>query len=156
MWQFSWMFNLIPDSWLIWLTYVMLTVGVLLYVASKLVAWLPMIRSYKLPFEFVGIILYGCAAYFLGGFSNEEKWITRVKELEEKIRVAEEKSQEVNTIIKTKVIYKTKIVKQKQIEYVDRIKEVAVQIDAKCDVDPEAIEILNKAAEDPTKVEEKK
>lgn len=156
MWQFSWMFNLIPDSWLIWLTYVMLTVGILLYVASKLVSWLPMIRSYKLPFEFVGIILYGAAAYFLGGFSNEEKWITRVKELEDKIRVAEEKSQEVNTVIKTKVIYKTKIVKQKQIEYVDRIKEVAVQIDSKCEVDPAAIEILNKAAQDPTKAEEKK
>ena len=74
-----WMFNFIPDSWLIWLTYSMLTVGVVLYIASKLISWIPMIKNYKIPMELVGIILYGASAYFLGGFSNEEKWQQRIK-----------------------------------------------------------------------------
>jgi hypothetical protein len=114
-----------------------------------------MIKNYKLPAELVGIVLFGAAAFLLGGYGTEMSWRQRVAELEAKIKEAEEKSAVVNTVIKEKIVYKTKIVKQKQIEYVDRIKEVAVQIDAKCEVDPEAIEILNKAAEDPTKGETK-
>lgn len=150
-----WMFSFIPDSWLIWLTYVMLTVGVVLYIASKLVSWIPMIKSYKLPMELVGIVLYGASAYFLGGYANEEKWQQRIKELEEKIKVAEEKSQEVNTVIKEKIVYRTKVIKQKETVFVDKIKEIAKEVDAKCEVDPRVIEQLNAASEDPTKGENK-
>jgi hypothetical protein len=150
-----WMFNFIPDSWLIWLTYSMLTVGVVLYIASKLISWIPMIKNYKIPMELVGIILYGASAYFLGGFSNEEKWQQRIKELEEQIRVAEEKSQQVNTVIKEKIVYRTKVIKQKETVYVDKIKEIAKEVDAKCEVDPRVIELLNEASENPVKGEDK-
>ncbi len=149
------MFNFIPDSWLIWLTYSMLTVGVVLYIASKLISWIPMIKNYKIPMELVGIILYGASAYFLGGFSNEEKWQQRIKELEEQIRVAEEKSQQVNTVIKEKIVYRTKVIKQKETVYVDKIKEIAKEVDAKCEVDPRVIELLNEASENPVKGEDK-
>jgi hypothetical protein len=114
-----------------------------------------MIKNYKLPTELVGIILFGSAAFLLGGYGTEMTWRQRVAELEAKIKEAEEKSAVVNTVVKTKIVYKTKIVKETQIQYVDRIKEVAVQIDKKCEVDPAAIEILNKAAEDPTKGDKK-
>ena len=150
-----WMFNFIPDSWVIWLTYSMLTVGVVLYIASKLISWIPMIKNYKIPMELVGIILYGASAYFLGGFSNEEKWQQRIKELEEQIRVAEEKSQQVNTVIKEKIVYRTKVIKQKETVYVDKIKEIAKEVDAKCEVDPRVIELLNEASENPVKGEDK-
>jgi hypothetical protein len=52
-------------------------------------------------------------------------------------------------------VYKTKVIKHKEIEYIDRIKEVEKIIDAKCEVDSAAIDILNKAATDPTKEEAK-
>ena len=149
--QLAWIISLFPDSLLVYVYYVLFTLGVGLYIISKLVTWIPMIKGYKLPAELMGIILFGAAAFLLGGYGTEMTWRQRVAELEAKIKEAEEKSAVVNTVVKEKIVYKTKIVKQKQIEYVDRIKEVAVQIDAKCEVDPAAIELLNKAAEDPTK-----
>jgi len=153
--QLAWMFSLLPDSLLVYVYYALFSLGVGLYIISKLVTWIPLIKSYKLPAELVGVLLFGAAAFLLGGYGTEMSWRQRVAELEAKIKEAEEKSAVVNTVIKEKIVYKTKIVKEKQIEYVDRIKEVAVQIDAKCEVDPAAIEILNKAAEDPTKGDKK-
>jgi uncharacterized membrane protein YczE len=41
MWQFGWMLSLIPDSLFIWITYILFGIGVALYVASKLVVWIP-------------------------------------------------------------------------------------------------------------------
>jgi hypothetical protein len=153
--QLAWIFSFLPDSLLVYVYYVLFALGVGLYIISKLVTWIPMIKNYKLPAELIGIVFFGAAAFLLGGYGTEMTWRQRVAELEAKIKEAEEKSAVVNTVIKEKIVYKTKIVKEKQIEYVDRIKEVAVKIDAKCEVDPAAIEILNKAAEDPTKGDKK-
>ena len=153
--QLAWIISLLPDSLLVYIYYALFGLGVGLYIISKLVSWIPMIKSYKLPAELVGVVLFGAAAFLLGGYGTEMTWRQRVAELEAKIKEAEEKSAVVNTVVKTKIVYKTKIVKETQIQYVDRIKEVAVQIDKKCEVDPAAIEILNKAAEDPTKGDKK-
>jgi hypothetical protein len=52
------------------------------------------------------------------------QWRTKVADMEEKIRLAEEKSHEVNTKIQTRIVEKTKIVKEKgkiQIEYINRL-----------------------------------
>ena len=109
--------------------------------------------QYKLPAELIGIIVLLAGTYLFGGYGVEMSWRDKVKQLEEKIRIAEEKSAQVNTVIQEKIVYKTKVIKQKEIEYIDRIKEVEKIIDAKCEVDPVAIDILNKAASDPTKSE---
>jgi hypothetical protein len=85
----------------------------------------------------------------LGGFGIEQVWRERVKALEAKLLDAEQQSQKTNTVIQEKIVYKTKIVEKKTIEYVDRIKEIAIEVDAKCEVDPRIVEQLNKAAEDP-------
>jgi hypothetical protein len=72
-----------------------------------------------------------------------------VKELEAKLHDAEAQSQKTNVVIQEKIVYKTKIVEKKTVEYVDRIKEIAKEVDAKCEVDPRIVEQLNKAAEAP-------
>jgi len=153
MWQFQWMLSLIPDSIFVWITYILMIIGAGLYVASKLVKWIPLMGQYKLPAELIGIIVLLAGTYLFGGYGVEMSWRDKVKQLEEKIRIAEEKSAQVNTVIQEKIVYKTKVIKQKEIEYIDRIKEVEKIIDAKCEVDPVAIDILNKAASDPTKSE---
>jgi hypothetical protein len=52
-------------------------------------------------------------------------------------------------VIQEKIVYQTKIVEKKTVEYVDRIKEIAKEVDAKCEVDTRIIDQLNKAAENP-------
>lgn len=149
--QISWMISLIPDTFFIWVYYVLFGLGVGFYVLSKLVTWIPMINRYKFPAELVGVLLFGAGAYLLGGYGTEMGWRARVAEMEAKIKDAEERSQQVTVKIQEKIVYKTKIIKQNETVYIDRIKEVATKIDEKCDVAPEALDILNKAAEDPTK-----
>ena len=146
MWQISYMFSLIPDSFFIWITYALFVSGLALYVASKLVAWLPLISRYKLPAELLGVVLLVVGAYFYGGYGTEKIWRERVAELEAKVAESEAKSKTANSVIQEKIVTKVKEIKVFQ----DRIKEVIVEkekiIDAQCKVPPEALAILNLAA----------
>jgi len=151
MWQFQWMLSFIPDSLFIWITYILMAIGAGLYVASKLVQWIPLMGKYKLPAELIGIVVLLGGVYLFGGYGVEMSWRDKVRQLEEKVKAAEEKSQEVKIQIQEKIVYKTKVVKERETVYVDRIKEIAKEIDAKCEVDPRVIEELNKASEDPFK-----
>jgi len=151
MWQFQWMLSFIPDSLFIWITYGLMTIGAGLYVASKLVQWIPLMGQYKLPAELIGIVVLLGGVYLFGGYGVEMARRDKVRQLEEKVKAAEAKSQEVKIQIQEKIVYKTKVVKEKETVYIDRIKEIAKEIDAKCEVDPRVIEELNKASEDPFK-----
>jgi len=146
--------SLIPDSLFVWIYYIMLTLGLGLYVVSKLVKWLPMMGQYKLPAELVGVVLLVVGAYFYGGHGVQSAWLARVAELEAKLKVAEEKSQQVNTVIQTKVVERVKVV-EKKVEVVrveiEKQKEI---INAECKINDVAIDLYNKAVADP--VEEKK
>ena len=128
-----------------------MAIGAGLYVASKLVQWIPLMGKYKLPAELIGIVVLLGGVYLFGGYGVEMSWRDKVRELEEKVKAAEIKSQEVKIQIQEKIVYKTKVVKERETVYVDRIKEIAKEVDAKCEVDPRVIEELNKASEDPFK-----
>jgi len=147
MWQLGWITSIIPDSIFIWLTYGLLGLGILLYVASKLVAWLPIISQYKLPAELIGIVLLVIGSYLFGSYGTEMTWRARVAELEAKVKVAEEKSQQVNTVIETKIVTKVKVIKENV--YVNReiIKEVAgKQLDAQCTLPKSTVSLHDSAS----------
>jgi hypothetical protein len=145
--QLGWIFSLIPDSLFVWIYYIMLTAGLVFYVASKLVKLIPMMGQYKLPAELVGIVLLVVGAYFYGGYGVQSAWQAKVKELEAKVKVAEEKSQQVNTVIETKIVEKIKVVKENV--YVNReiIKEVAgKQLDAQCTLPKSTVSLHDSAS----------
>ena len=147
MWQLGWMTSLIPDSIFIWLTYGLFGLGILLYVASKLVAWLPMISQYKLPAELVGVVFLVVGSYLFGSYGTEMAWRERVAELEAKVKAAEEQSQQVNTVIETKIVTKVKVIKENV--YVNRevIKEVAgKQLDAQCTLPRSTVSLHDSAS----------
>jgi hypothetical protein len=51
-------------------------------------------------------------------------WRERVAEMEKKVAEAEAKSQQVNTVVETKIVEKVKVIKEKgkaRIEYIDRV-----------------------------------
>ena len=147
MWQIQWVLALIPDSFFLWITYLLIAVGVGLYVASKLVTWIPLISQYKLPAELVGVVLLVAGSYLFGSHGTEMAWRERVRELEAKVKVAEEKSQQVNTVIETKIVEKIKVVKENV--YVNReiIKEVAgKQLDAQCTLPKSTVSLHDSAS----------
>ena len=147
MWQIQWVLALIPDSFFIWITYLLIAIGVGLYVASKLVTWIPLISQYKLPAELVGVVLLVAGSYLFGSYGTEMAWRERVRELEAKVKVAEEKSQQVNTVIETKIVEKIKVVKENV--YVNReiIKEVAgKQLNAQCTLPRSTVSLHDSAS----------
>jgi hypothetical protein len=149
MWQLGFMFSLIPDSWIELATYAILSAGVILYILSKLVAWIPVIKSYKFPIELVGVLLYGLGAFYAGGYGVERIWRERVAEMEKKVQELEGRQAEVVTKIETKVVTKIKKVVEikevikKEIEYREK------EINANCDISPAAIEMYNKSVSNP-------
>jgi len=133
--QLAWMVSLLPDSIFVFLMYALLLCGGLLYAASKLVNWIPLMSQYHLPAELAAVTLLLVSVYFFGWHGNEAQWQQRIKELEAKVAAAEAKSREVNTVIQTRILTKIKTVKE--IVYVNKelIKEVAgKQLDAKCEL----------------------
>jgi hypothetical protein len=143
MWQLQWMLQLIPDSIFVWITYLLFATGVILYVASKLVSWIPLMGRYRLPAELAGVAALVVAAYFYGGIGYREM----VAEMKERVRVAEEKSQQVNTVIETKIVEKIKVVKENV--YINReiVKEVAgKQLDAQCSLPRSTVSLHDSAS----------
>ena len=145
--QLGWMISLIPDSIFIWITYALMTLGVGLYIASKLVAWIPLMGQYKLPAELIGVAVLVVGTYLFGSYGTEMAWRARVEELEAKVKIAEEKSQQVNTVIETKVITKVKVIKENV--YINRevIKEVAgKQLDNQCTLPKSTVSLHDSAS----------
>ena len=127
----------------------MLSAGIVLYIASKLVTWIPMMGQYRLPAEIIGVVLLVVGAFFYGGHGVQKAWLERVAELEAKVKAAESKSQIVNTVIQTKIVERVKIV-EKKVEVVR--KEIEIQrevINAECKINDIAVELYNKAISDP-------
>ena len=150
--MFSWVLSLLPESIFILIYYIMLSAGIVLYIASKLVTWIPMMGQYRLPAEVVGVVLLVVGAFFYGGHGVQKAWLERVAELEAKVKAAESKSQVVNTVIQTKIVERVKIV-EKKVEVVK--KEIEIQrevINAECKINDVAIELYNKAISDPTEI----
>ena len=145
--QFGWIVSFIPDSLFVWIYYAFTIAGVSLYICSKLVEWIPMMGQYKLPAELVGIVLLVVGSYMFGSYGNEMVWRERVAELQAKVKVAEEKSQQVNTVIETKIVTKVKVIKENV--YVNReiIKEVAgKQLDAQCTLPKSTVSLHDSAS----------
>ena len=144
--QLAWMISLIPDSIFIWITYVLFGLGVALYIASKLVAWIPVIRQYRLPVELIGVLLLIAGAYLFGGYGTEMTWRARVKELEQQVADAQARAQQVNTVIQEKIVTRIKTIKETVYVNKEIIKEVAgSQLDSQCSL-PRSTIVLHDSA----------
>ena len=155
--QLVWMFGLLPDFVLVLVAWAAALGGVVLFVASKLVRWIPMMGQYRTPAELVGVVLIALGAYMLGGQAADHRWQARVDEVQAKLKAAEEQSNQANTEIEKKADVKikyirgrTEVVKQ----YIDR--EI-VKYDTKfaaggqCAIPLEFVRAHNDAAEEPRK-----
>ena len=143
MWQIQWLLQLIPDGIFVWITYLLFGAGLVLYVASKLVSWIPLMGQYRLPAELVGIVALVIAAYFYGGLSYREQ----IAEMKQRVQIAEEKSQQVNTVIETKIIEKIKVVKENVYITREIVRDTAGrQLDAQCSLPRSTVSLHDSAS----------
>lgn len=143
-----WLLNFIPDAFFAFIAHAFLIGGTIGLVACFFLRYIPIVGRYELIIKIVSAILLAVGIYFQGGLAVEQKWQDRVKELEEKIRIAEEKSQQENVKIVEKVVTKIKVQK----EYVEVVKkEIETNkddINKDCSVNDKALELYNKAIEE--------
>jgi hypothetical protein len=161
--QIGWMIGLIPDAVLSGLYWAIIIAGITGVLAGWLGKWIPFYGNYVKILQPVGIILLVLGVWLRGGYDTEMAWRDRVAKLEEQVKIAEQKSQETNTVIQEKVVEKTKVIKGKTeyiTQYLDREvvknQEIIKYIE-NCPVPKEIINIhnqavdMNKAAEGPKK-----
>jgi L-lactate permease len=144
MWQITWILGILPD----WFWTLVLWAGILATGISYIVAKIPVLGQYKLPLRIGGIVAIVIGVYFQGAIANEEKWQARVKELEEKLQVAEEKSKQENAKIESKVVTKIQVIKEageEIIKYIDKNNEI-IKFVENCPLPKEVIGIHNSAA----------
>ena len=141
-----WILQFLPDSLILLATTLLLVLGAVLTVAGWFAHRLPMIYHYQLPLKIIGGLLLVLGVYLRGGYAVEHEWRQRVAELEEQLKVAQQQSAQVNTVIQNRVITKTQVIKEKAdtlVQFVDR--EVIKEVN-NCPVPQEAIDVHNEAA----------
>jgi hypothetical protein len=149
-----WMIGWIPDSLLAYAVNILLVVGAVsaflsFFVIHRIVRWVPALAPYHLLLQIASAVLLVAGLYFKGGYGVEMAWRERVAELEAKIKESEEKSKQINEKIVVQYRDRVKVIKDTQVVVQEKIKEVEKIVDAKCEVAPEAINILNEAAKKP-------
>ena len=141
--------HLLPDAFLIWIINLLLVGGLIGIVVGFFGSKIPFVSTYARMIQIASIIIFCIGLYWKGGYSVEADWRERVAEMEAKIKIAEEKSKEVNTVIETKYKDRVKKITETRNVIVEKIKINEKIIDAKCELDPVVISILNEAAKKP-------
>ena len=144
-----WLLHLLPDSFLIWIINLLLTGGLIGMVVGFFGTKIPFVGTYARIIQIASIIAFCIGLYWKGGYSVEQDWRERVAEMEAKIKVSEEKSKEINTVIETKYKDRVKKITETKEVIIEKIKVNEKIIDAKCELDPMVISILNEAAKKP-------
>ena len=151
--QVAWMIGLIPDAVLSSLYWLIIAAGVTGVLAGWLGKWIPFYGNYVKILQPLGIVLLVLGVWLRGGYDTEMAWRAKVAEAEARVAVAEQKSQETNTVIQEKVVEKTKVIKGKTeyiTQYLDREvvkKEEIIKYIEQCPVPKEIIDIHNQAAD---------
>ncbi len=144
-----WLLHLLPDAFLIWIINILITGGLIGMVVGFFGTKIPFVSTYARVIQIASIIAFCIGLYWKGGYSVEQDWRERVAEMEAKIKVSEEKSKEINTVIETKYRDRVKKITETKEVIVEKIKVNEKIIDAKCELDPVVISILNEAAKKP-------
>jgi len=137
-----WILSFIPNVIFHWVV----GLGVLAILSSVFLAFIPLVRQYKIPVKYAGIALLAIGIFFEGAIFDNEAWVARVKEMEAKVAKAEEESKEANAKIDARVNNRvTQLVEKRRVikQYIDR--EI-VKYDNTCNIPKEFIEAHNKAA----------
>lgn len=136
-----WIFKIFAD----WLWWLLLLSGISAFLAS----YLALLKPYQLPLKISGLVVVAGTIFVLGMLHADKTWQAAARELELKVAAAEAKSQQVNEVIKEKLVTRTQVVRvrgEDTIKYIDR--EVT-KTDVGCVISPEFVNAHNRAAEPP-------
>lgn len=142
-----WILKFLPD----WIFYFILAAGVVGLVITHFIRLVPIpfIYMYKTPIQLASVVAIAFGTFMSGAIYNDHAWLERVREMEAKVAAAEAKSAETNVQIVEKIVYDTKVVRERGAEVIKYIDREIVKYDSMCTIPEEFIITINKVAEQP-------
>ena len=131
-----------------WLFYVILGIGIFGILFSRFVPF-----YYRAAVQVVSYIAFAFGLFMAGAVKGSESLLADIKELKDKVSVAEEQSVKETVKVETKYINKTQVIRERGQDVVQYIDREVVKYDTKflpggmCEIPKEFIEAHNKAAE---------
>jgi hypothetical protein len=133
-----WYLQFVPH----WIFYGILGIGIFGIIFSRFVPF-----YYKTAVQAVSYIAFAFGLFMSGAVKGSESLLAEMKDLREKVTVAEEKSVEETVKIETKYINKTQVIRERGEDVLKYIDREVVKYDSTCVIPKEFIEAHNKAAE---------
>jgi hypothetical protein len=142
-----WALHLIPTNWLEASINTLIIIGVLGSVMSWLISILPFFAAYRTVISIFSTIVLVIGVFFKGGYAVESDWRSRLDDMEQKLKDAEERASHINTVVETQTI--EKIEKVREVMYVNKniIHEKKAAIDSQCIITDDARMFYNSAIE---------
>jgi len=137
-----WLLKFLPN----WIFYGILLAGLAGLTSTYLMKFVPFVYMYRQSIQLASVVLIIVGTFMSGAIYDNDAWEARVKEMQEKIAIAEQQSKDVNTKIDDKVKTAQVKIQEKQVivkEYIDR--EV-VRYDSSCIIPKEFIQAVNEAS----------
>lgn len=141
-----WILHLLPDNFLYNAVLSIIFGGVFLYIVSLVLNLLLKAYPYKNTLRTSSILIILIGIYFYGGYSTEMIWREKVKEIEAKLAIAEEKSAKVNNQIQVKIVKQTKIIRERGQNVTRYIDREVTKYDNTCPIPAPVVKAHNAAA----------
>lgn len=139
-----WILQWLPD----WFFYAIFLAGLLGFVATYVMRFIPFVYVYKTPIQFASVILLAVGTYMSGAISNNESWQAKVREMEAKVAEAEVQAAKENVQIVEKVVTKIQVIKERNNDIIQYVNKELVKYDETCTIPQPFIETVNRAAEE--------
>lgn len=151
-----WLLHFLPDSLLAFIVDAVLIAGILATVVTGfllkyLIRVMPALSPHVRMAQIISVAVLLTGVYFKGGYSTEMQWRERVREVEEKLAIAEAEARDANAQLEKKSQQKIKVIQGRQVivkQYIDR--EVT-RYDSQCVIPESFVKAHNDAAEAPKK-----
>ena len=140
-WLIEYAIALIPtEAWI-----AIAITGAVIYYLSGFILAFPQFKPYGILVKVIGILVLVGGVFMTGGEGVTTIWQKQIKEANERVRLAEEKSKEVNVKIVEKVVKQLEIVHQKSAEVIKYVDREVTKYDNTCPV-PNAVVTAHNAA----------
>jgi len=131
--------------------------GAVAYTFSGVIAMIPTIhfKVASAVVKYTGLFVTLASVYMMGGTGVAKLWQAQVKEMNDRVVVAEQQSADANTQLEREHGKKMALLEERRVLYKDRIKKEQIVINKDCHLAPEVVGILNDAAQNPAKKAQK-
>ena len=134
-------FKIFPE----WLWPALLILGII----ALLLSLVPQAKPYHLLLKIIGGVVVVSGIFINGMLYADNQWKAAAQELQAQVAAADLKSQQVNTVVQEKVVFKTQVVKVRGEETTKYINRELIKYDTNCVIPPEFVQAHNRAAEQP-------